>query len=382
MHKKLLIPSVLLTTGVLLFSQTGDQPKEKMVEWLSPTLPPNHPQTPQDEERGRQLGRAEPAPELLRPSLDPALPAYQPRRDLAISGNFKAACSDVLPRLVKAWIAGFRKLYPNVNISVAPPYAGSLGAVELVKGNLDFVFVSRELRPDDISAFKAKFGYDPLSVAISGGSYRHFGFLDAIGFFVNIENPLEKINFDQLDAILSSTHDRGGEPITKWGQLGLSGAWADKPIHIYGIKPWNGFEEFIRQRVLSVDGRRGEWRDDINFDKVVFPVAGRVEADRYGIGYSGLAYIDSAVKLLPLSRHDGGPYYAPSYENVARASYPLSRVLYFNINKDPGKPLNPAIQEFLRFVLSRQGQQIVLEEALFLPLRASQVVASRMLLQK
>jgi phosphate transport system substrate-binding protein len=382
MPKKLLIPSVLLVTGVLLSSQTVDRSKEKMAEWLSPTLPPNHPQTPQDEERGRDLGRAEPAPEFLQPTLDPALPAYQPRKDLAISGNFKAACSDVLPRLVKAWIAGFRELYPNVTIDVAPPYAGSLGAVELVKGNLDFVFVSRELRPDDISAFKAKFGYDPLSVAISGGSYRHFGFLDAIGFLVNKENPLEKISFDQLDAILSRTHGRGGEPITKWGQLGLSGEWADKPIHIYGIKPWNGFEEFIRQRVLSVDGRRGEWRDDINFDKVVFPVAGRVEADRYGIGYSGLAYIDSAVKLLPLSQHDGGPYYAPNYENVARASYPLSRVLYFNINKEPGKPLNPAIQEFLRFVLSRQGQQIVLYEALFLPLRASQVEASRMLLQK
>ena len=367
---------------MLLFSQTADRPKDKMAEWLSPTLPPNHPQTPQDEERGRELGRAEPPPELLQPSLDLALPVYQPRKDLAISGNFKAACSDVLPRLVKAWIAGFRKLYPNVNIDVAPPYAGSLGAVELVKGNLDFVFVSRELRPDDISAFKARFGYDPLSVAISGGSYRHFGFLDAIGFFVNKENPLEKISFDQLDAILSRTHDRGGEPVTKWGQLGLSGEWADKPIHIYGIKPWNGFEEFIRQRVLSAGGRRGEWRDDINFDKVVFPVAGRVEADRYGIGYSGLAYIDSAVKLLPLSHHDGGPYYAPSYENVASASYPLSRVLYFNINKEPGKPLNPAIQEFLRFVLSRQGQQIVLDEALFLPLRASQVEASRTLLQK
>jgi len=382
MPKILLIPSVLLTTGVLLFSQTADRPKEKMVEWLSPPLPPNHPQTPQDEERGRELGRAEPAFEFLQPSLDPALPAYPPRKDLAISGNFKAACSDVLPRLVKAWIAGFRKLYPNVNIDVAPPYAGSLGAIELVRGNLDFVFVSRELRPEDISAFKAKFGYNPLSVAISGGSYRHFGFLDAIGFFVNKENPLEKISFDQLDAILSRTHDRGGEPITKWGQLGLSGEWADKPIHTYGIKPWNGFEEFIRQRVLSVDGRRGEWRDDINFDKVVFPVAGRVEADRYGIGYSGLAYIDSAVKLLPLSQHDGGPYYSPSYENVARAFYPLSRVLYFNIKKEPGKPLNPTIQEFLRFVLSRQGQQIVLDEALFLPLRASQLEASLRLLEQ
>lgn len=317
MLRRLVIASASLAIAALLAGQTSDRSQEKMVEWLAPTLAPNHPQTPQDEERGRQLGRTEPAPELLQPTLDPALPSYQPRKDIVISGTFKAACSDVLPRLVKAWIARFHRYYPNVNIEAAPPYAGSLGAVELVKGNLDFVFVSRELRPDDITDFKAKFGYDPFSVAICGGSYRHFGFLDAIGVFVNKDNPLEKISFDQLDAILSRTHHRGGEPIAKWGQLGLSGDWADKPIHVYGIKPWNGFEEFVRQRVLSIDGRRGEWRDDINFDKVVFPVAGRVEADRYGIGYSGLAYIDSAVRLLPLSQHSSGPFYTPSYENVA-----------------------------------------------------------------
>ncbi len=372
----------LLTAGIWLQGQRTNEPQDRMVEWLSPAAEPNHPQTPQDEEKGRSMGRAEPAPEILQPSLDSALPAYQPRKDLRISGEFKAACSDVLVRLVRLWIGGFQRYHPNVKIDVPPPYAGSLGAKELVKGTLDFVFVSRELRPDDITEFKEKFGYAPLSVAISGGSYRHFGFLDAIGFFVNKENPIENISFAQLDAMLSSTHHRGGEPITQWGQLGLAGEWANKPIHVYGIKPWNGFEEFIRQRVLSFNGQRGEWRDDINFDKVVFPVARRVEDDRYGIGYSGLAYLDAGVKVLPLSSGKSGPFYAPSYENVARAVYPLSRMLYFNINKAPGKPMNPVISEFLRFILSREGQQVVLDEALFLPLRASQVEASRGLLEK
>ena len=285
--------------------------------------------------------------------------------------------SDVLPRLVKLWIDAFRKYYPDVTIANAPPYAGSLGAVELVKGNLDFVFVSRELKPDDLTAFKAKFGYDPLSVPICGGSYRHFGFLDAVAFFVNKENPLEKIGFEQLDAILSRTHHRGGEPITKWGQLGLSGEWADKPIHVYGIKPWNGFEEFVRQRVLSANGQRGEWRDDITYDKVVFPLAGRVAADRYGLGYSGVAYVDQGVKMLPLGQTKSGPFYAPTYENVALTSYPLSRVLYLNTNKAPGKPLNPALQEFIRFILSREGQQQVLNQGLYIPLRANQSETSR-----
>src|SRR5258708_7665566 len=350
--KKLLtaIFTVGLFGGVLQAqSSKTDKPQGGMIEWLTPVLPSNKKQTDAEAEAGRNFGRPAPAPEILQPTLDAALPAYQPCKDIKLVGNFKGAASDVLPGLVKLWIDGFKKFSPNVNIDVPPPYAGSLGAKELVKGNLDFVFVSRELKPDDITDFKARFGYDPLSVPICGGSYRHFGFLDAIGFFVNKENPLEKIAFDQLDAVLSSTRHRGGAPIARWGQLGLTGEWADKPIHIYGIKPWNGFEEFIRQRVLSVDGKRGEWRDDIQFDKVVFPVAGRVAADRYGIGYSGIAYIDAGVKVLPLSRDPGGPFLAATYENVARATYLLSRVLYFNVNRVPGKPLPPAGEEVLRF---------------------------------
>jgi len=358
-------------------SQKTDPPSVGMVESLTPALPSNQKQTDAQAEAARRFGRPTPAPEILQPTLDPTLPAYQPRKDSKLSGNFKGGSSDVLPGLVKLWIDGFKKYYPNVNIDVQPPYAGSLGAKELVKGNLDFVFVSRELKPDDITDFKVKFGYDPLSVPISGGSYRHYGFLDAVGFFISKDNPLEKISFDQLDAILSSTHHRGGQPITTWGQLGLTGEWADKPIHVYGIKPWNGFEEFIRQRVLSSDDKRGEWRDDIHFDPVVFPIAQHVAGDRYGIGYSGLAYIDAGVKMLPLGQSRNGPFYAPTYENVARASYPLSRLLYFNTNKAPGKPLNPALEEFLRFILSKEGQQIVLNQALYLPLRSEQANRSR-----
>lgn len=362
-------------------AQKSEKPPDDMVEWLTTPLPSNKPQTPAQEERGRQMGRPEPEPEILQPSLDRALSAYEPRRNIKISGSFKAASSDVLVRLSKLWIDGFKKYYPDVDISVDPPYAGSLGAQELVKGTLDFVFVSRELRPDDITGFRTKFGYDPLSIPISGGTYRHYGFLDSVGFFVNKENPIEKISFDQLDAILSRTRCRGGEAITTWGQLGLSGEWADKPIHIYGIKPWNGFEEFVRQRVLSFHGQRGDWREGINFDKVVFPVAGRVAGDRYGIGYSGIAYIDAGVKMLPLAQTPRGPFYPPTYEEVARATYPLSRVLYFNTNKAPGKPLNPAMEEFVRFILSRDGQQIVLNQTLYLPLREFQVESSRALLK-
>jgi len=353
-----------------------------MVEWLSPPVPSNRPQTDEEKEAAKNRGRVLPAPETLQPTLDPKLPAYLPRKGPEISGSFKGAASDVLPSLVGLWVEAFRKHYPKVKIDVPPPYAGSLGAKELVGGRLDFVFVSRELKPDDITEFRGKFGYDPLSVPISGGTYRHYGFLDAIAFFVHKDNPLEAISFDQLDRVLSSTHHRGGPPSTNWGQLGLSGEWANRPIHVYGVKPWNGFEEFIRQRILSRDGKRGEWRDDIRFDPVVFPIARRVAEDRYGIGYSGLAYIDAGVKMLPLSESAAGPFHAPTYESVARGTYPLSRLVFFNTNKKPGQRLDPALQEFLRFILSREGQQVVLDHAIYLPLREAQVESSRALLER
>jgi phosphate transport system substrate-binding protein len=352
-----------------------------MVEWVVPALTTNVPQTAEQAKEGQQSGRKLPPPEVLQPVLDPGLPSFQPRPG-KLTGSFKGASSDVLKVLVEKWFEKFKTYHPGISLTVSPPYAGSLGAIELVKGDLDFVFVSRELKPDDIKDFRAKFGYAPLSVPVSGGSYRHFGALDAIAFYVNKSNPLEKITFDQLDAMYSSTRYRGGRAITRWGDLGLTGEWADKPVKLYGIKPWNGFEEFVRQRVLSVGDQRGEWREDIAFEKVVFPVAKKVSADAYGIGYSGLAYIDAGVKVLPVIEKADGPALAATYENVALATYPLSRLTFFNTNKAPGKPLDPALDEFLRFILSREGQQVVLEHASYIPLRENQARNSRGLLDR
>ena len=352
-----------------------------MVEWVVPALSTHAPQTAEEAKKGQESGRTLPAPEILQPVLDPALPSFHPRNE-KLTGTFKGGASDVMKVLVEMWFEKFKTYHPGVTLTISPPYAGSLGAVELAKGGLDFVFVSRELRPDDIKAFRARFNYDPLSIPISGGSYRHFGALDTIAFYVNKSNPIDRITFDQLDAMYSSTRYRGGKPITRWGDLGLTGEWADKPVKLYGIKPWNGFEEFVRQRVLSVGDKRGEWRDDISFEKVVFPVAKKVADDPAGIGYSGIAYIDAGVKVLPLAESTEAPPQAPTYENVALAAYPLSRLTYFNTNKAPGKPLDPALQEFLDFILSREGQQVVLDQAIYLPLRADRVRNSRALLSR
>ena len=359
---------LLALAGVL---QIAAQP-QPMVQWSVPAAPTHKPQTEEDADFGRKNGRKLPLLETLQPTPDGALAAYRARPG-KIAGEFKAASSDVLPGLVRAWVAAFQKFHPDFKLDLQPPYAGSLGAKELVQGKLDMVFVSRELKPDDIADFQAKFGYPPLSVPISGGSYRHFGFLDAVGFFVHPSNPLNELSFAQLDSILSSTGHRGGGPVTRWGQLGLTGDWAERPIHVYAIQPWNGFEEFVRQRVLSVGPKRGEWKADLHFDKLVFPVAKRVADDPLGLGFSGLAYLDAPVKVLALNG------VAPTYENVALAQYPLSRLIYLNARKAPGQPLPPALEEFLRFVLSREGQQVVLDQKLYLPLRAFQAEAGRKL---
>lgn len=346
------------------------------VEWPLPSALPVRPQTDQEKRLGQEVGRTLPTPELLQPTLDTGLVPYSPTPGLTIDRHFKAGSSDVLPSLVEAWVAGFRRHFPGFSLELARPLAGSIGARELIAGRLDLVFVSRELKPTDISDFRASYGHDPFSVPVSGGSYRHFGFLDALAFMVHPDNPIERLSLQQLDAILSTTRHRGGAAIRTWGDLGLSGEWADRPINVYGIRPWNGIEEFVRQRVMSVDGRRGEWREDMHFDPTFFPIARRVSADPSGLGYTGMSVVDSAVKVVQVGTEDGSAYVAPTYEAVASAEYPLSRLIYLNTDRPPGQPLDPGLHEFLRFILSADGQAVVARHAIFLPLRASQVDSS------
>jgi ABC-type phosphate transport system, periplasmic component len=368
---------LLLLLGATAASATAPAPAVKrsaVVEWQLPMARTNALQTHAQEEAGKQAGRPLPQPELLQPTLDATLPLFKPLHRIQLSGSISMASSDTLPWLVRAWIRAFHKIYPQVHVAFGPPYEGSHGASELEKGAIDMAFVSRELKPTDLTTFNASHGYPPLSVPVSGGTYRHFGFLDAVGFFVNPQNPLDQLTLAQLDAVLSRSLLRGNPKATTWGDLGVAGAWASRPIHVYAIKPWNGFEEFVRQRVLNVGSQRGHWRTDLHFDPTVFPIARRVAADPDGIGYAGLAFVDAPVKMLSIG--SAGDAVAPTYTNVASARYPLSRLVYVNVNQKPGAFVSPAMQEFLRFVLSRQGQQIVLDQGVFLPLRGFQAAAA------
>ena len=341
------------------------------VEWQLPAAPTHPAQTRAQDLEGMRVGRALPAPEVLQPTLDPKLTAFKPRYGRDLGGTLRLMCSDVLPGLVRSWMASFSRVYPRAHLLLGPPFEGDDAATELRQGRVDIAFISRELRPVDVDSFHAKYGYDPTSVPLSGGSYRQFGFLDAVAVIVNPDNPVKQLSLRQLDAALSRSHLRGDRPALTWGQLGASGKWAQRPVHVYAIQPWNGFEEFVRQRVLDAGGRRGHWRRGIHFDKTVFPIAGRVAADPDGIGYTGLAFIDSAVKVVAVGR--GTDAVSPTYTNVALARYPLSRLVYGNVNRRPGASLPPLVQEFLRFILSRQGQQDVRREGIYLPLRQFQV---------
>lgn len=370
------LAATALTAAGTASAQSTPPIKPGEMTLSAPTAAELHPQTEEEKKAGMVSGRPLPAPELLQPSLDPALPHYAPTRGYHIKHVYRAGCSDVLPGLVADWVAAFRKYQPGFQLTCQHPLAGSLGALELIKGNLDLVFVSRELKPSDISGFRDKFGYDPLSVPISGGTWRHFGFLDALAIMVNPSNPVKQLSFQQLDAAFSRTHWRGGAAPKTWGDLGVTGEYASHPIHLYGIKPWNGFEEFVRQRMLSTPGHRGEWNDAaIHYDETFFAIARRVAADPDALGYTGLSAIDSEVKLVPVSV-DGGPALSPSYENVAAATYPLSRLVYLNTNAKSGAALDPALREFLRFILSCEGQAVVHDQGIYLPLRGFQASAS------
>uniref|UniRef100_A0A0B7K659 PBP domain-containing protein n=2 Tax=Bionectria ochroleuca TaxID=29856 RepID=A0A0B7K659_BIOOC len=363
---------------------------QPFVNMMTPVMPTYSSQTKAQGDRSLAVGRFPDRLELLRPSLDNNLVSYSVTTE-SLSGNYTFAASDVLATISQRWLGEFMRMYPNVTFNIHAPYAGSLGALELVKGNLQGVFVSRELKPTDVSGFKDAFGYDPTSVPIAGGSYRQFGFLDAISFITHKDNPIESLSFKQLDSIFSSTRNCGGNSIGKWGDVGVNGTLADKDINIYGITPWNGFEEFVRQKVLSCGGKRGEWRsgEDTNttkkdphvtWEETVFNVSRLVSEDPTAIGYTGLAYVDSPVKVLGVSTTDDGPVIAPTYENVALADWPLSRVIYFNTNTDPKAGMDPVLRELQKFVISKEGQKLLLDQGVFLPLRKFQQDSSSKML--
>ena len=295
------------------------------------------------------------------------VPAYKPAASL--SGHLQSVGADTMETLMKYWIEDFQKIYPGVKIDMEAKASGTAGPA-LSEGKADLGPVAREMLPAEEQQFEKTFGYKPYAVRVAGGSYRTPGKTHAIAFFVNEKNPIDKLTFAQLDAIFSSTRKRGHKEVTKWGDVGATGEWADKPIHLWGLIRPNGIAHFLEDRVLN----GGEWKSGIEERTTVGSLAALdatnqgVAKDLYAIGYAGFGNAMPGVKPVALAENSSGPYYKGTFQEVLDQKYPLSRVIYIYVNRKPGDPLDPKVREFLKFILSEQGQQDVAKEGVFLPL--------------
>jgi phosphate transport system substrate-binding protein len=267
------------------------------------------------------------------------------------------------------WVKLMRKAYPRLSVTMEARASGA-GAPGLIEGRAHLAPVGRELLPAEEKAFVDKFGYKPFAVRVATGSAGSLGKTAASIIMVDKANPIRGLSLAQLDAIYSTTNRRGHKPIRTWGDLGLTGAWANRPIHLYGLRSPNGIESYFKERVML----GGDYRTDIQFTKGrgfthAFNVAAEDMAKHPGgLTYALLANVTPDVRVVPLSETDGGPYFMPTVENAYTHRYPLSRYVYIFVNRPPDKPLEPKVREFLRLVLSKQGQQVVADEGVYIPL--------------
>lgn len=284
------------------------------------------------------------------PKLDAGLKSYQVVA--GVSGNASSIGSDTLNNLMTFWAEAFKKAYPNVNIQIEGKGSGTAPPA-LTSGTAQFGPMSRGMKPTEQDAFEAKYGYKPTQIRVA---------VDALGIFVNKDNPIKQLSLEQADAIFSKTRRRGlRSQIATWGEAGVTGEWADKPISIYGRNSASGTYGFFKEHVLKT----GDFRDDVKEQPGSASVVLAVATDRFAIGYSGIGYATSSVRAVALSEKEGAPAMAANAENAYSGEYPLARFLYIYINRAPGKPLDPMVREFIRMVCSKEGQEIVVKDGYF-----------------
>lgn len=286
--------------------------------------------------------------------VDAAIPAYQ--KTSGISGNLNSIGSDTLNNLMTLWAEGFQKQYPNVRIQIegkgsttAPP--------ALIAGTAQLGPMSRAMKAEEIDAFEKKYGYKPTAIRVA---------VDALAVYVSKDNPLDQLSLPQVDAIFSKTR-KGGyrKNIATWGDVGLTGAWASKPMSLYGRNSASGTYGYFKENALY----KGDYRDTVKEQPGSASVVQGVTEDLAGIGYSGVGYKTSGVKALKLSAKEGGTAYgADDTANIYAGNYPLARFLYVYVNRTPNQPLGPLVGEFVKYVLSKQGQEVVVKDG-YLPLQ-------------
>ncbi len=278
---------------------------------------------------------------------DSPVPMYQ--KVSGISGSANSIGSDTMNNLMTLWLEGFRKYYPNVTIQVEGK-GSSTAPPALIEGTAQFGPMSRPMKASEIDKFEKHFGYPPTVLRTS---------LDALAVFVNKDNPINGLTLQQVDAIFSKTR-RGEyqEDIARWGQLGLDGDWKSAAFSLYGRNSASGTYGFFKDHALF----KGDFKDEVKEQPGSASVVQGVAEDRYSMGYSGIGYKTSGVRVVPLALETGEPFREGTIENVIDGSYPLGRFLYLYINKAPNKPLDPLVREFCKFIFSKEGQAIVVKD--------------------
>lgn len=295
------------------------------------------------------------------PNVDPALPDYKPVS--GVSGNLSSIGSDTMNNLMTLWAEDFAKFYPNVHVQIQG--AGSSTAPPAItEGTANFGPMSRMMKGKEIETFEKKHGYAPTGVGTS---------IDVLAVYVNKDNPIKELTIPQVDAIFSATRRCGApEDVTRWGQLGLTGAWANRDIALYSRNAVSGTYGFFKEKALC----DGDFKASINEQPGSASVVQGVTESINGIGYSGIGYITSGVRAVPLAKKSGETFYEASAENASNGKYPLARMLFVYVNKKPDAALSPLEREFFKLVLSKQGQEAVLRDG-YIPLTAAMAARER-----
>ncbi len=280
------------------------------------------------------------------------LPEYQ--RASGVSGTLSSIGSDTLANLMTLWTEEFKREYPNVTIQVQA--AGSSTAPPaLTEGTSNFGPMSRAMKDKEIESFESRHGYKPTVVRVA---------IDALAVYVHKDNPVPSLTIPQVDAIFSVTRRCGAEAdIARWGQVGLTGGWANRPIQLYGRNSVSGTYGYFKEEALC----SGDFKSTVNEQPGSASVVQAVSSSLNGIGYSGIGYVTSGVRPVPLAEYEDAEPVAATPENALSGDYPLSRYLYIYVNKRPGTPLPPLEREFLKMVLSRSGQAVVAKDG-YVPL--------------
>ncbi|MGF1753514.1 phosphate ABC transporter substrate-binding protein PstS family protein [Vibrio makurazakiensis] len=262
-----------------------------------------------------------------------------------VSGNLLSVGSDTLAGMTTLWMEEFKTYYPNVNAQVQA--SGSATAPPaLTERTAQLGPMSRPMRLREIEAFEREHGYKPTALRVA---------IDAIGVFVHKDNPLQGLNFRQIDAIFSETLRCGAnEKITSWSGLGLGQPWTNRQFQLFGRNSVSGTYGYFKQNALC----GGDFKNRVNEQPGSASTVQSVASSLNGIGYSGIGYRVAGVKLVPITK-SGQKYVHATRANILSGEYPLSRFLFVYVNKHPNKPLSPVESEFLTFIFSQEGQELV-----------------------